>query len=537
MRVVSFFRRLWNGETEGVAGAAALIGIASLASRILGVLRDRLLATQFGAGLELDVYYTAFRLPDFIYNLVIVGALSAGFIPLFTELRERNTMKDALRFTSQALSLVGTALVVLCAVGMVAASVIVPWLAPGFDGDKQAITVTLTQIMFLSPLFLGISAVMGGVLQSTKRFFAFAFAPLFYNAGIIFGILVCVPFLGLPGLAWGVVLGAFLHGFVQYAAVRPLGGLSLPFPSLAPEAVRRMIQLMIPRTAGLAVTQVNLIIILFFASALAEGSVSVFHLAGNLQSLPLGLIGVSFAVAAFPVLAEAAGTQRMDLFFATLKSATRRILYFILPLCVVCLMLRAQIVRVVLGDGQFGWEDTRRTLEVFALLVIALPAQALSQLYTRAFFAVQSAWTPFAVACASALTTSVLAWQTYQLFGIHGLAWAVVAGAIVQVLLLYVFLWKKVGFSLFTERFPSFVLRLGVALFAQAVVTYGVNYGIGTALSPLTRAWMVLLQGATAGITGGIVFLYVTHLLKLPESALIGRLTHALSSFRKKWMS
>ncbi len=530
MRILSSIRRLWSGETEGMVAAAAIVGIASLASRLLGVVRDRLLATTFGAGLELDAYYAAFRLPDVLYNLLILGALSAGFIPLFTELRERYDLKAAIRFTSQTLSLVGTALIIACTAGIVAAPLIVPWLAPGFDPAKQELTTTLTRIMFLSPLFLGISAVMGGVLQSTKRFFAFAFAPIFYNIGIVVGIVVLAPWLGLSGLAWGVVLGAFAHGLVQYLAVRPIGRLSLTWPSIAAEPVRRMLRLMIPRTAGLAVTQINLVIILFFASSLADGSVSIFNLAGNLQSFPLGLIGVSFAIAAFPALSQAIGAKREDVFQETLHQAARRILYFILPLCVLFLVLRAQIVRVVLGDGRFDWNDTQLTLEVFALLTFALPAQALSQLFTRAFYALQEAWLPFLVACVSELVTVVVAWSTYRSFGVHGLAWAIVAGSSANVLLLLILLSRKKQLRIWSTSFVRFVMTMIFALGLQALVTFGMRHAIGFWLTPLTHSWAVLLQGAVAGIAGGIIFFGVTIQLGLPEARLLSKLKQKFQS-------
>lgn len=530
MSVLSFLRRLWNGETEGVAAAAAIVSIASFASRLLGVVRDRLLATNFGAGLELDAYYAAFRLPDLLYNLLILGALSAGFIPLFTEIRERKTLQEALRFTGQALSVIGTALIVACAVGMIAAPTIVPWLAPGFGPEKQALTATLTRIMFLSPLFLGISAIMGGVLQSTKRFFAFAFAPIFYNVGIILGIVLLTPWLGLVGLAWGVVLGACAHGLVQYVAVRPIGSFHLSLPSLSPEPIRRMLKLMVPRTAGLAVAQVNLVIILFFASTLGEGSVSIFTLAGNLQSFPLGLIGVSFAIAAFPALSQAIGANREDVFQQTLHQAARRILYFILPLCILFILLRAQIVRVVLGDGQFDWNDTQLTLEVFALLTLALPAQALSQLLTRAFYALQEAWRPFLIACASEVVTILIAWLSYRSSGVHGLAWAIVGGSIVNSVLLLVVLLRRMKHRIWSRSLLRFVVTMIFALGIQAFVTFTVRHAIGFWLDPMTHGWMILLQGAFAGALGGVAFFLITAQFGLPEAELVQLLKKRLIS-------
>lgn len=535
MNVLATLKKLWSGQVEGIAAGAALVSLAALFADVLGVVRDRLLATHFGAGNELDVYYAAFRFPDFLYNLLIVGALSAGFIPLFTELREREDLSAALRFAGQVLSLVVAVLLIAGLVGLVAAPWIVPLLVPGFSPDKQELTTTLTRIMFLSPLCLGISAVMGGVLQSTKRFFAFAFAPIFYNLGIIFGIVVLAPICGSSGLAWGVVCGAFLHGFVQYLAVRPLGRLPLAWPSFRAEPVRRLCRLMIPRTAGLAVVQANLVIILFFASSVGDGAVSIFTLAGNLQSFPFSLVGISFAIAAFPVLAQAVGAKRHDKFEEAFVNATRQILFFILPFCVLFLLERAQIVRVVFGDGRFNWEDTQATLRVFAILTLALPAQALCQLVVRAFYALQETWTPFFIACASELTTALVAWMTYRSYGINGLAWAVVIGSCVNLILLLGLLRRKVTFRLLSASFMRFLVSLAFALLAQAVVTFVVKLLLGTLLAPLAYVWTVFLQGAIAGITGAIAFILIIKVTRVSEFELLLALKQRLlQRFRLK---
>ena len=201
--MISFLKRLWLGETSGLTTAAVIVGVASMLSRLLGVVRDHTLASVFGAEPELDAYYAAFRLPDFLYNLIILGALTAGFIPVFTEYLERKNAHDAWRMAEEVLSIVGVIMAVSCLVLAVAAPWIVPWTTPGFTGDHLATTVTLSRIMFLSPFLLGLSAVMGGVLQATRRFFAFALAPILYNVGIIFGAVFLSKYFGISGVAWG----------------------------------------------------------------------------------------------------------------------------------------------------------------------------------------------------------------------------------------------------------------------------------------------------------------------------------------------
>ena len=206
--------------TQSIAAAAFIISLAGIASRILGLFRDRILAGQFGAGDTLDAYYAAFRIPDLIYNLMIVGALSAAFIPIFTEYIADKKEEDAWRFSSGMLSLqiffMGTVSLILIAVA--------PWMmkiiTPGFSGEKMDLTVQLTRIMFLSPLLLGISGIYGGILVSFKKFLIYSLAPIFYNVGIIIGVVFFVKFWGPVGLAWGVVLGALFHMLLQYPSVK-----------------------------------------------------------------------------------------------------------------------------------------------------------------------------------------------------------------------------------------------------------------------------------------------------------------------------
>src|SRR3989338_3687670 len=209
--------KIFNGQSKTIASAAMIVGAASLVSRLLGVLRDRVLAGEFGAGPELDMYYSAFRLPDLIFNLIVLGALSAGFIPVFT---------DYLKHRDKAWELANIVLNLLLIIVVLVSGLLIfltPWLmeiiVPGFKDQQLATTIALTRIMFLSPILLAISGIWGGILQSFKQFFIYSLAPIMYNIGIIIGALYFTTFWGLFGLVWGVVLGAFLHLLIQLPPV------------------------------------------------------------------------------------------------------------------------------------------------------------------------------------------------------------------------------------------------------------------------------------------------------------------------------
>lgn len=513
--VVSTIRRLYTEESGSVGHAAVLLAIASVLSRILGVFRDRLLATTFGAGLQLDAYYAAFRLPDTLYNLLILGALSAGFLPLLAELRAKKGAPEAMRFASLVYGWFALLLAGFGAIGVLFAPQLVPLMVRGFEGERLALTIQLTRILFLSPLLLGVSAIYGGVLQSARKTLAFAFAPVLYNLGILFGVIALVPWFGVMGVAVGVLLGAALHMGVQRHGAYTLG-LRWPERLSWTSELRRLCILTAPRLASLGASQVSLVIMLALASTLREGSVAVFQLGNNLQSFPLGVIGISFALAAFPLLSDAAGSGNFAAYHEVLGKTGRRIVFFLLPTSLLFVLLRAQLVRLILGDGQFDWTATIATAEVVGWMSVSLAFQALAPLLTRAFYAMQSTWTPFAVTCVTEVITIISALVLRARFGVAGLAMAFSLASILQVGLLWIALRRRVGAA--SER--SFVRLVGQILLAcvpAMVVAWSVRQAVGTVF-PLRTFWQVALQFGAAAAGAGAVYILAMYFLKTEES-------------------
>ncbi len=381
---------------RGVGRAALLLGSAALASRFLGLIRDRIFAAEFGAGDTLDMYFAAFRIPDLIYNILIAGAISAAFIPIFLEEYQKRR-EYAWNIAANFLNVMAVVLGSLAFLGFI----VMPWfvhlIVPGFSEEKREMTVLLSRIMLLSPVFFGISAVFSGVNQSFHRFLPYALAPILYNIGIIFGVLVLVPAWGTVGLAWGVVLGALAHLMIQFPPAIFAGYRFAPIFSVRLYEFIRMVRLMLPRAFGLAAIQINLWVMTAIASLLSVGSVAVFNFANNLQYLPIGIVGISFAVASFPTLSRAASGRKREEFLSTLSLVVRRILFLVLPLAVLMFILRAQIVRVVLGAGLFGWEDTRLTAAVLGIFTIGIVAHSVAPTIYRAFYATQDTLTPVMV--------------------------------------------------------------------------------------------------------------------------------------------
>lgn len=515
---MTFLKKLINRPIYNITAAAALVAAFSVASRFLGVLRDHILAGKFGAGLELDIYFAAFRIPDFIYSLVVMGALSAGFIPIFSSLIQKNIKnsehKESLnKLVANIFNALLLLILILSVLGIIFARPLTIWLTPGFSIEAQSQTILLTRIMFLSPLFLGMSGVLGGILQSYKRFFIYSLSPIFYNLGIIFGALFLTQYFGLMGLAWGVVLGAFLHFSIQLPTVISLGFRYSFYLNWKDQSLRQIARMMGPRTMSLAVSQINLIAMTILASSLETGSLTVFNLANNLQSFPLGVFGISFAVAAFPFLSEQA--NNLELLKNRFSSTLRQILFFIIPASVLIITLRAQIIRVVLGSGAFSWRDTLMTMDTLSFFVLSLFAQASIPLLVRVFYARKNSAIPFYLALFSVSVNIFLAWILKDYFGVAGLALAFSIATILNFILLWAWLYLQIGSLGLPKIFMSVFKFVASSIAAGAVVQI-----LKVAIWPfidMSTFLGVFTQLVVAGSGGVITYILFCYLFKSEE--------------------
>jgi len=508
--------KLKNSQpSNSINSAALIIAAAGILSRLLGLVRDRILAAQFGAGDTLDVYYAAFRVPDLIYNLLVLGALSAAFIPVFTSLLAKDEEKEAWNLANNLLSAALLVLLAISAIFAIFTPQLMKLITPGFSGEKINQAVRLTRIMFLSPIFLGISGIFGGILNSFKRFLVYSLAPIMYNLGIIAGVLFFVKPFGIAGLAWGVVLGAFFHMLIQYPAVRITGFSFRPALRFKNAHLRKVLKLMIPRTMGLAVTQINLLIITIIASTLAAGSLAVFNFANNLQSFPLGVFAIPFALAVFPVLSHHAAKDEREIFVRNFSQTFRQILYFIIPASTLLIVLRAQTVRVILGSGKFDWEDTILTFQSLGIFAVSLFAQSSLPLLARSFYALHNTRTPFLIGLVSEAINLGLAIFLSMKFGVLGLVWAFSAASIANMLLLFFILRRELG-DLDDRKIVSSVAKFAMAALSAGLTAQFVKYLIGpyTNLDTFVGVFTQLLASGAAGI---FVYFLFSQFLRLEE--------------------
>ncbi len=507
-------KRIFNHTSTSIMAGASILALASIASRGLGFLRNALLASSFGAGNVLDAYFLAFRLPDLVFNLLFFGALSAGFVPVFMKLRE----KDEEKAWSLANDIFNLALLTFSLFGVIF-FFIAPWvlkkIAPGFDSEAMSLAVTMSRIMFLQPIFLGLSGILSGVLQSARKFFCYSLAPIFYNLGIIFGILFLSNKMGPEGLAWGVVLGAVLHFLVQYPTTRSSGWRWKPVVKPGLKALKRVLAVMVPRSLALIVQQVNLIILISFATVLGAGSVAVFNFANDLYGFPLGVVVVPIGVAAFPAFVKALSKGRDRLGEVFIKTV-RQLLFIIIPLAVLAFVLRAQVVRLTLGYGQFGWQDTILTINTLSFFLVGLIFHALLGLVMRGFFAVEDTKTPLIVLILGTFITVSLALWLRPIYGVSGLAGAMSLGTIFNSLVLFFLFSAKIKFFRIKEVIKNSFLFLFLAL-VGGVAARGVLFWAADTIITTNKVWGLLVQATLATIVGFSVYLFLSWLFKVPE--------------------
>lgn len=509
-----FFTR---SSQKSIAADAIIVAFFGILSRVLGLVRDRILASHYGAGDDLDIYYAAFRLPDFIFELLVVGALGAAFIPIFSKLITKKNTDRAWRAASGVFLTIVGVLVVLSIVGIIFAPILMHIIVPGFPADKMQQTVDMARIMFLSPIFLSASAVLGGVLVSFRRFVLYSTAPLFYNIGIIIGSTVIVPCIGLTGLAYGVVLGAFMHFMIHVIAIN-IAKARFVLPKTWPHKnkdVCNVLRLMIPRMFSSASNQISLLLITFFASLLAAGSLTVFSFANNIQGVVLGLVGVPFAIAAFPVLANKFAINDMESFVGILSQTLRRILYYAVPLSMIFFVLREQIVRVVYGAGHFDIDDTILTYQILGILCVSLFAQSIVPLLSRGFYAMQNTKTPLYTALGAQVVNIFLIVVLIRQVGIYAIAIAFSTATIFNATLLFALLHKRIEDGEYKNTLRT-ILQISTATFVAFVITFFARNILGEVL-PLKFVLGVLAQLIGAGTSGVLTYLFVTAIFSMKE--------------------
>ncbi|PIQ77071.1 murein biosynthesis integral membrane protein MurJ [Candidatus Peregrinibacteria bacterium CG11_big_fil_rev_8_21_14_0_20_46_8] len=432
-----------------------LLGFSFLLSKILGLVRDNMLAAQFGAlggsGIfNLDIYYAAFRLPDLIFNLLAYGVLSAGFVPLFVEIMKKDGQKRAFAFANDILHITLLIMGTLSLAFFVFAPWIMPAFVPGFSEEALRITVQITRLMLITPILFTIGNIASGINNSLNRFWPLALAPVSYNAGIILGIYFLAPQYGVFGVAIGVLAGAALHTLVQIPSIVQARYRYTFSKKIWTPKVREMIFISLPRIFGMSVQQIALIISTIIASTLAIGSLTIFNFAINIASLPVGLIGISTAIASFSALSKYAADRDTIKFAAEVRQGITSILLLLIPMALGLFIVREEVVTLLLSRGKFGPADIVLTSNTLAFLIFGLLFEGVIFLLARGFYALKNTRIPVAagvIGVSLHLIGSYILTQVWT-YGTAGLALAQSVAHIVNAGILLILLQRNIGKSI-----------------------------------------------------------------------------------------
>lgn len=501
-----------------IARASAIMIVTLVASRVLGWLRLSVIGAHFGETPELDAFWAAFKIPDAIFGLVVAGALASAFIPVFTSYLAREREDEAWHVASSVMNAVLLLLVGFSVVMWIAAPYVVPtFVAPFHDPQQIALTVDLTRIMLLSPIFMGLSSLTTGILNSYRQFLSSATAPLVYNLVIILFTQFGYPFLGIHAVAVGVVVGALVMWLVQLPELtfrRTRYSFSL---DLSHSGVRDVLRLAGPRTLALGAVQIVFFVDTYLASGMESGSLTALVYANQLLLLPLGVFSIAISAAVFPTLSHYASLGQVGRMRDTVQQAIRWILFLTLPTAIVMIVLRRPIVNLLFQYGSFGPEARELTQAAFLFYSLGLAGHALVQILARVYFASRDTQTPLALTLISIGLNVVLSVTLAPFMGINGLALANSIATLVEATLLFILLASRarlrlVGLGVETLKQLSASLLMGVAMFGFIRVT---NLPFDLFVDP--PKLVLALQTILAAAVGGAVYLAAAYVLRIGE--------------------
>lgn len=521
-------------QQTNILSAAFIIMATVILSQFLGLIRQRFLVGIFGASNTLGVYLASSRLPDFLFQLIIAGALSSAFIPVFAEYVAKGKEKEGHIFASTLLTLGLGIFFILSLILLIFAPWFCSLVAPGFSSSEILLMANLMRVIIVGELLFIIGSFLSAVLQSYSHFFIPGIAAAAYNLGIIIGMVSLSGVLGIYAPAVGVIIGSAIFVVIQIPLIKKVGFSFHPAALKHVEGLKEVLHLMWPRTLSLAIFQIGTLLTVTLVSFLSDPGRNyvIFDYAQTLAFAPVALFGQTIAQAAFPVLSRQ--RDKKEAFKATFLTSLFQMLYIILPVSILFVVLRIPVVRLIYGASQFDWAATVLTGRVMALFAVSMFAQALIYLVSRAFYALHDTFLPLIVGTISTIfMLGVAAIFIFWLkMGIGSIAVAYSLGSLFQFVILFVCLsYKTGGFGKmailvpFTKIFVAsfftgFALYIPLKLLDQLVfnTTYTIN--------------LILLTGITSCI-GLSLYLFLTWLFDVREAETYLLMLRRLGNWRE----
>jgi len=497
--------------------AAGFLMAAQLASRILGFLRETLMAGFYGQGGATDAYTASFILPDLLYWLLVGGVLSAAFIPVFSRYIAEGKEKEGWRVASSVVNLILLTLGVLTLVGLFFAPQFVRLVVPGLAAENMALATHLTRILLMQPLFMALSGLTMGILNSYKIFWPSALGTVLYNACVIFfGTILANPAdpHSISGFAVGVVVGAFVSFAVQIPALTKVGMRYYPIIDWHDPGVRRIGALAVPIIISYSLNQIQVAVNANFGSQLFPGSITAFLWSYRLFQLPVGIFAIAIAVATFPTMTEQAALKQWDQLRQTVSQAVRMVIFITLPISAGMIVLRFPLIRVLFQHGHFTAQDTYTTAFPLLFFAVGISAQSVIQILPRAFYALQDTWTPVTLGIIAMVVNVIAMVLLVGPLEVGGLAFATSIAAFVNMILLFYMLRRRLGQMDGWAMFGTSVQTLTASLFMAVVIWAWSEF-----LTPLIGTQMlasltVLLTGT---LLGALAFAVMAKILRMGE--------------------
>lgn len=516
-------------KQNSILSAALVITLANIFSSVFGLWRERVLINQFfstdSSQRAYEAFQVAFQIPDMLFQLIIMGALAASFIPLFTELKKKDEAQ-AFRFTSIVMNWVLLLFIFFSVLAFIFAEPITSFRTGlKFTPEQVEIAVKLTRLMLFAQIFFAISNFLTGILQAYQRFVAPALAPIFYNLGIMLGTVFLSHYFGIYAAGLGVLLGAFLHMAIQFPLVWKMGfrfrfDFGLKFPS-----VKRLFTLMPPRFLTVGVTEFQNLAMGFFATTIGDLSFVVVKLATRLMTLPIRFFGVPISQASLSFLSEESAWQNREKFNRLLLQSLNQIAFFAMPASVLLLILRVPIVRLIFGTYNFPWKTTVLTGKVVAIIAISITAQAMVQLLLRAFHALKDTKTPFIITLITVLAYLLVSYFSVYVFSLDvlGLGLAISLAAFLELALFLFLLNKKIScFSFQDFWLPQ--LKILAASFLMAVFLYLPFKILDEVVFDTSRTIDLIALTISTASVATLVYLYFSVLFDVKELVYFGNI-------------
>lgn len=496
-----------------VAKAAGFLIAANLTSRILGFLRDTLIAGLFGQSSVTDAYNVAFVLPDLLYWLLVGGVLSSAFIPVLSEYIARNNEEEGWRVVSSVVNITLLILSIFIIITLIFAEQFIHLLAPGLK-DNMNLAVHLMRIILFQPLILAMSGLSMGILNSYKIFWPSALGSVLYNVCIIvFGPLLANR-LGIGGFAVGVVAGALANFLVQIPALKKVGFRYYPSINWRHPSVQRIAILALPIILCFALNQVQVMVNANLGSSLSEGSITALYYSNRLSQLPIGIFAVAIAMAVFPTITEQAALLQWDDFRIMSSRAIRMVMFITIPISIGMIALRYPLIRVLFQHGKFSAEDTLMTAIPLVYFSLGIVAQSVIQVLPRMFYALKDTWTPALIGILAMIVNFVGALILIRPMDHGGLALANMIASFVNMLLLIIILHRRLGEIDGKNLLMTFLKTTVISVLFGAVVWLW-SVWLTTILGTGTISSLLIL--VTGFFLGALLFALIAGLLRMEE--------------------